>query len=249
MRALTMDGMIERRLLINYRVDPDAVSALLPQPFRPQVVHGYAVAGICLLRLGQLRPHPLPSWMGLRSENAAHRIAVEWDTSQGRVKGVYIPRRDSDSVVNVGIGGRFFPGRHYRAKFAVHETDEALNVTFGSVDGSTAAQVEARIESALEKSELFRDLDEASQFFRAGSAGYSDGADPESVEGVKLFTDAWRIEPLEVDFVSSSFFEDSAVFPSGSAELDCGLVMRSIPVTWKPLPPMGVHRHLARVLG
>ncbi len=244
-----MDAMIERRLLINYRVDPDAVSALLPQPFRPQVVRGSAVAGVCLVRLGQLRPHPLPSWMGLRSENAAHRIAVEWDAPQGRLKGVYISRRDSDSAVNVRIGGRFFPGRHYRAKFTVNETDETLNVTFGSLDGSTAVRVEARIASALEKSELFRDLDDASQFFQAGSAGYSDAADPKSVDGVRLLTDAWRIEPLDLDFASSTFFENNALFPAGSAELDCGLVMRSVPVCWKPLPPMRVSRHLARALG
>jgi hypothetical protein len=48
-------------------------------PFRPQLVHGWAVAGICLIRLGRLRPSRVPSAVGLRSENAAHRIAVEWD--------------------------------------------------------------------------------------------------------------------------------------------------------------------------
>ena len=29
---------IERRILVNYRVDPDALAELLPQPFRPALV-------------------------------------------------------------------------------------------------------------------------------------------------------------------------------------------------------------------
>lgn len=36
MRLPTVAGTIERRLLINYRVDPDAVATLLPAPFRPR---------------------------------------------------------------------------------------------------------------------------------------------------------------------------------------------------------------------
>ncbi|MDF2434699.1 MAG: hypothetical protein JWP44_4330, partial [Mucilaginibacter sp.] len=41
---------IERRLLINYRLDPGVAQSLLPDTLRPQLVRGSAVAGICLLR-------------------------------------------------------------------------------------------------------------------------------------------------------------------------------------------------------
>ena len=92
MKPPVMSGLIERRLLVNYRVDPEVAARLLPEPLRPQLVAGSAVAGICLIRLGQMRPGGLPAWMGLRSENAAHRVAVEWDTRSGVESGVYIPR-------------------------------------------------------------------------------------------------------------------------------------------------------------
>jgi hypothetical protein len=101
-----MSSVVERRLLVNYRVDPSIAAGLLPAPLRPQLVGGWAVAGICLIRLGQLRPSAIPGRLGLRSENAAHRIAVEWDGSQGTSTGVYIPRRDSGSAINVLAGGR-----------------------------------------------------------------------------------------------------------------------------------------------
>jgi hypothetical protein len=52
MRPPTMSSVIERRLLVNYRVDPAAAASLLPTPLRPQLVNGWAVAGICLIRAG-----------------------------------------------------------------------------------------------------------------------------------------------------------------------------------------------------
>lgn len=51
-----LSSTIERRLLVNYRVDPSVAAALLPAPLRPQLVRGQAVAGICLLRIGGVRP-------------------------------------------------------------------------------------------------------------------------------------------------------------------------------------------------
>ncbi len=73
-----VQGVIARRLLVNFRVRPEVLAALLPGPFRPKLVHGFGMAGICLIRLEQVRPRGLPAFVGLSSENAAHRIAVEW---------------------------------------------------------------------------------------------------------------------------------------------------------------------------
>ncbi len=84
-----LSSTIERRLLVNYRVDPHVAAALLPAPLRPQLVRGQAVAGICLLRIGGVRPAWAPRG-GDRptSENAAHRISVEWDGPDGVERGV-----------------------------------------------------------------------------------------------------------------------------------------------------------------
>jgi hypothetical protein len=51
MRIPVMRGVIERRILANFHVVPEAISRILPEPFRPQLVNGYAIAGICLIRL------------------------------------------------------------------------------------------------------------------------------------------------------------------------------------------------------
>jgi hypothetical protein len=108
-----LQGLISRRILANYRADPAVIAALLPAPFRPQLHNGYAIAGICLIRLQSIRPRGLPAFLGLSSENAAHRIAVEWnDPATDELKtGVYIPRRDSSSRFNTLAGRPPVPRR------------------------------------------------------------------------------------------------------------------------------------------
>lgn len=227
-------GEIERRLLVNYRVEPADVRRLLPAPFRPQLVHGHAVAGICLIRLGSLRPAGLPAVVGRRSENAAHRIAVEWDTADGVATGVYIPRRDSDSWLNTVIGGRLFPGHHHRARFSVDETSTDLQVAFAAVDGSVTVDVAVRVSHEMTGSRLFATVDEASAFFERGAVGWS-AAPGGGVNGLQLETSAWRVEPVDVESVNSSFFDDTEAFPAGSAVLDNALLMRRVPVRWVPV--------------
>jgi uncharacterized protein DUF2071 len=238
MKLPRLAGTVQRRLLVNYRADPDAIASLLPAPFRPQLVNGYAVAGICLIRLGSMRPAGLPARLGLTSENAAHRIAVEWDTPDGPCTGVYIPRRDSNSLVNVAVGGRLYPGAHHRARFEVAETDDDLHVAFAARDGSAAVTLDVRLTAELTGSRLFADTAAASAFFEQGSIGFSATEDPARFDGLALHTTAWKVDPAIATRAESSLFNDRALFPAGSAELDCVLVMRGIPVLWQPLAPL-----------
>lgn len=235
----TLKGTIDRRLLVNYRVDPARLHELLPAPFRPKLIHGMGIAGICLIRLKHLRPRGLPTAIGFWSENAAHRIAVEWD-EQGTVReGVYIPRRDSSSRLNALVGGRLFPGAHHHAHFAVTEADEDYSVRMVSDDGETRVAVEARRTSRLPERSIFASLDEASMFFERGALGYSATSRPGSLDCLELCCKNWRVEPLDVTRAESTFFDDPNRFPSGSAELDCALLMREIRHEWyvrEPFP-------------
>ena len=79
MKLPVVRGTIDRRILANYRIDPIVMGAVLPQPFRPKIVNGFGIGGICLIRLKSIRPRYFPFRWGFGSENAAHRIAVEWD--------------------------------------------------------------------------------------------------------------------------------------------------------------------------
>ena len=194
-----------------------------------------------------MRPQVLPGWAGLRSENAAHRIAVEWDTSSGTKTGVFIPRRDSNSRINVAVGGRLYPGEHHRARFEVTETPSDLRVEFSSDDGATHVNVAVRFQDDLLGSELFEDTAAASAFFESGSVGYSATREPTRFDGLELVTSSWAVEPAEIIEVESSFFDDKTQFPVGSAELDCALVMLNVPVNWNPLERLAVDRQSSQL--
>ncbi len=62
MRIPVIRGVIDRRILVNYRVDPEVLARMLPAPFRPKLVNGTGMAGVCLIRLKHIRPRLLPSF-------------------------------------------------------------------------------------------------------------------------------------------------------------------------------------------
>ncbi len=234
-RIFDIVGKIERRILINYRVDPDVLARVVPAPFRPEIVNGAGVAGICLIRMGQMRPRGMPAVVGFRTENAAHRVAIEWDGPTGPRRGVYIPRRDTSSRLTTMVGGRLFPGEHYRARFDVHEGAGNYRVAYSSCDEQVGASVSASSVDALPPGSIFSTLDEVSAFFEFAPVGFSATRRSGCYEGLELRTNAWSIEPLKVDDVTSSFFLDSIRFPSGTVEFDSALLMHDIPVTWTAL--------------
>jgi Uncharacterized conserved protein (COG2071) len=232
MKLPIIRGVIDRRILVNYHVDPGVLSALLPVPFRPKVVHGAGMVGICLIRLKQVRPRFIPSWLGISSENAAHRTAVEWDDNGTLREGVYVRRRDTNSWLNSLAGGRLFPGIQYHARFTVAETENDYQVFLRSDDGVTTMSVHGRKTDKLPAGSVFRSLEEASAFFRTGALGYSATPNPALFQGMELRCHNWQISPLEVTEVRSSFFEDEALFPKGSIEFDCALLMQGIEHEW-----------------
>jgi hypothetical protein len=225
-------GIIERRLLVNYRIDPEFVGRLLPAPFRPQLVGGWAVGGICLIRLHSVRPSGIPSWLGLSSENAAHRFAVEWDDGDATRTGVYIPRRDTNSRLNVLAGGRLFPGVHHRAAFEVQESSQRIGLSVDSADRQVRVRLDARRKPAPPGDSLFASPAAAAQFFRSGSLGYSPAREANRCDGLELECADWHLEPLCVTQLESSLFDDRKLFPPGCIEFDSAYLMQNVPHRW-----------------
>ena len=232
MRLPVIQGVIRRRILVNFRVDPGVMQAQLPPRFRPKLHQGHAIAGICLIRLEAVRPRLVPRFLGLSSENAAHRIAVHWETDAGEKEGVFIPRRDTGSGMNQLAGGRLFPGEHHRARFAVRESPDRIDLAMHSTDGAVSVRLRGRLGGVLPGSSCFSSLPEASSFFEPGSLGYSVTRETGRLDGIELRTHGWRVEPLQVDDVHSSYFSDETRFPRGSVDFDCALVMRNVGHEW-----------------
>lgn len=193
---------------------------------------------MCLIRLEDIKPQGLPCIPGISSENAAHRIAVEWEDEHGqRREGVFIERRDSDSWLNQLAGGRVFPGRHGAAHFDVDDDGRRIGFRMQG-EGTLRIHIDGEQADALPSTSVFPDLGSASTFFEGGSLGYSRTDDPSRLDGMQLVTDTWTVAAFALDRLEASFFEDPARFPRGSVEIDHALVMRDIGHRWVSQPDL-----------
>lgn len=223
----TIRGRMRRRLLLTYRVDPDVADAILPAPFRPQLVDGSAVAGICLIALTRLRPGWLRPEIGISTENAAHRFAVEWEENGSTRTGVYVTERHTSGLLPVLGGGRFFPGMQRRARFDVEEEAARFRVRMRADDASVTADL--RLTDRWD-STLFPTMQDASDFYRSGAIGWSPRRGGRGAEGLELTASRWTVQAVTPDDVESTFFDG---LPPGAAVFDSALVMRDIPVIWR----------------
>ena len=221
LRLPTIAGIIRRRILVNYRVDPVVIERLLPARFRPKLHDGWAIAGICLIRLEHIRPRLLPASFGINSENAAHRVAVEWDDDAGATQqGVYIPRRDTSSQLNYLLGGRVFPGEHHRADFTIAESAAACRPvdSFPRRPNGRGSGRPAR-PMRCPASSVFASVAASSAFFEAGRLGYSATRNLCRFDGVVLDVKQWRVQPFAVSRLHSSYFANEGLFPRGSVQV------------------------------
>lgn len=225
---------------MNYRISPEAVRTILPDRFRPKVIAGYAIGGICLIKLESIRPNRFPGWMGISSENSAHRIAVLWDDESGREReGVYVPRRDTDSRLNALAGGRIFPGVHHRSSFSIVDQAGRIAVRVISSDSTTPLiDLDVSETDEFPSSSVFGSLEASSRFFEAGCVGYSSRPDSCLLDGLLLEVSDWRVSSLEIRSVRSRYYDDPSIFPHGSVEIDHALLMRDIPHRWHSEPQM-----------
>ncbi|WP_256298322.1 DUF2071 domain-containing protein [Haloarchaeobius salinus] len=231
----TFRGVIDRRILVNFAVEPAALDPVLPDRFRPRTVDGpageRAIGGVCCIRLTAMRPRGLPAAIGVTAENAAHRIGVEWEGDDGETRsGVYVPRRDTSSRLVSVFGSRSF-GRHHHADFAVSEGDGRYQLRMANVAHDVTVEVDATATDGLPEGSVFPDLAAASAYHECGAVGYCPTPSGDRLAGVELATDEWHVEPLSVASVRASFFEQ---LPDDAVAFDNALLMRDIGHEWRP---------------
>ena len=76
MKIPVIQGVIDRRILINYQIDKDVLESFLPHPFKPKLVKGKGVAGICLIRLKEMPPKKHRYFLRKRSPPNCSRMGV-----------------------------------------------------------------------------------------------------------------------------------------------------------------------------
>lgn len=228
-----LEGVIARRVLINFRADPQVVRALVPAPLEVVTHEGAAVVGVCLIRLAQLRPKGLAGFVGIASDSMAHRVAVRRPTPEGPRDEVFVWQRHSDNALLTLLGGRPLPGVHHRARFHSVEDGSILRVEAFTADSRSDVSVSARRVREWIPSPLFPTLEAARAFFARGDRGVLHSAG--RLDAVPLGALEWSPSPLAVSRVRVAFFEDRQRFPSGSIAFDGAVLMDAVPHGWHDL--------------
>ena len=239
MKIHAIHGIMARRMLVNFRIRPDVAARLLPTNVRPRLVRGHAIAGLCLVKLTQMKPAGSPRWLpGFTSENVAVRMGVQWGTRGDPQNAVLIFRRDTASTLNALFGGRFFPGPTNPAQILSHDRPNDIRIAVRSTQ--QRIDVAAREGGTIPATSAFQGLDEAATFFRGGERGYSPARRPGLWDGLALTLDRWSLRPLTIDRVRSRFMDQINAIAPGSAVFDSAFIMRDIPHTWTALPQLAL---------
>jgi hypothetical protein len=120
----------------------------------------------------------------------------------------------------------------------VADTGNNIDISIRSTSGDMQVALHGRSADQLPSGSAFPSLVAASEFFRSGSVGYSPGREQGRLEGLKLVSANWRVDPLSISEVHSSWLSDAARFPPGSSEFDSALVMRDVAHRWVVAPDL-----------
>ena len=93
--------------------------------------------------------------------------------------------------------------------------------------------VSARLCNEFPASSIFGSLSAASRFLEDDKVGISPRRRGRGLEALELRIGRWKVRPVDVSALDSSFFDDRTRFPSGSATLDCAVHMSDIEHEWR----------------
>ncbi|MDX2248867.1 MAG: DUF2071 domain-containing protein [Bacteroidia bacterium] len=237
MKIPALTGLIEKRILINYRVEPAVLRKLLPQPFEPKLFGNYGVAGICFFHIKHLKIKGLPLFPGIFAQNVSHRIAVTWLENGIPKEGLFIPRRDTSSPIISFAGGKFFPGLYKLSRFKTRESNGYYELHLSNRD-RTQLSFLAKETTDFSNGSVFPDIYAASEIFAKPSPEYAPRFENMIFDGVVFQTHHHKVRPIHISQMRSSFFEDEEVFPKGSAFFDHALLMKNIRSEWIALPEL-----------
>jgi hypothetical protein len=221
-------GVIERRILVNYRLDVGALDAVLPEPFRGREVgeSGKGIGSVCLMKVGDARLRFAPSAVGLSVETVTHRVSAERRKNGETENCVYVPRREVSSRFCAAVGERLLPAELNQADFRVVERDGVWRIRVDCGDEYAAVEVHDTDRDEMEEGSVFESVESASEFFCEAGMRYSPSGD--RYEGVELCPREWGMKPVDVTELRSSFFEKLG------AEPDSAFRMEGIEHEWRP---------------
>jgi hypothetical protein len=226
----TLRADLVRRVIVNYALDPKLLEAKLPCSWmRPQLIRGAAIASFCVLDLERITVGAMPSALGIRNLNCAHRFGIV-DARTGE-SAVYVESRNTNSSFGALLTKLGCPGRHglVRARMLHEASAITVEVKMARTDYSFAlrAHTAERFES-----KAFGDLDEFASFMSQGVRSYAPSRKEGFVTIVDLFKPDPTFQPIEILEIRDSLIE-SWTGKAAAASLDSAVMTDGGTYLWK----------------
>ena len=190
---------LAERLIFNFRLPPEAMARLLPEPWlAPQVVNGFGIASFCMLDLRGITVAPLPTALGLPSISCAPRFGVVDLSASPPQPAVYVTERWSSSAFGSWFTSLGFSAPHPHARATWQRTGDAAQVSV--VSRRRGPVVSARVRRAETfRSAAFESAAAFAAFLAEGVSSYGLSRYPGRLTKVDLHKADNTYTPLAVD--------------------------------------------------
>jgi uncharacterized protein YqjF (DUF2071 family) len=217
--------------LVNFAVDPQVMSRLLPPGISPDLYRDTAFLSVVIADMEKMRPAVLPRAFGITYNQVVYRAVVRCNGERG----VYFLRSDADNRLMCLVGNllTFFHFNYSRVRqklengkfyFDLESRDHAdIHSTF---DLSSRSQI-------MPPMSRFRSLVEAQDFLVELYAAFA--SDSRYVSTVRIERGEWSVTIVEDLRGVYDFMNSSALFPAGSATIDSVFYVSRIPYYWSRL--------------
>lgn len=239
MKRSTVKGLIDWKILINYKVELSVLQQYLPKPFFPRSIRGFGLVGIAVTKQKGVRSIGRPAPLGLNAMLVEHQAAVTWEDG-GRLRhGLYIPRRDTSSLLQLMMGDRLSGGLHHLARIRARIRQDRYVVSMrGMNQEGVRAKLMAKLTDRFPMGSVMKELETAVSFFESGKVAYSPLYKHSIFEGVEWNAQDFSIQPLRVERLEGNYWEEIAGFPKKSIFFDHAILIQGAPYQWNHMPEL-----------
>jgi hypothetical protein len=199
-------------LALTYAIPAETLRPLVPPGLELDTAGGYGFVAVALVRTESLRPAGLPAALGQDFFLAGYRIFTTFRAPNGRrLRGLRILRSDANRARMVALGNLLTHYNYHPCTSTVDATDDRIRIAVRTPDHGGDLRVTVDLSKpALPAGSPFRSIREARRF--AGPLPFTFEFEPEShgIIAIQATRAHWRPEPVSVDAVELTFFDQPA---------------------------------------
>lgn len=193
---------MQERYIFNFRMRPEELQKHLPVTFlKPQVVNGWSMMSFCILKLDKITLSPIPPIIPVRALTCAYRAGIIDHSKPTPEPSVWVTDRNSNLRAIKAISPFIIRDGIPRIDAAVgHESPKGgIHTQFSFMNGEHYFSAEAKVadDAHTLKSEVFKNVDEFSDFIKAGVSSYTPSSRKNYLASVDLRKEDVKYEALD----------------------------------------------------